>query len=263
MTDKNADELLRYQRQMIFPPFGLAGQRSVMASRVLVVGVGGLGSWSAELLARAGVGLLRLVDADAVDLTNVHRQAMYDESDAAAGRAKVIAAARHLNGVNSSVTVEPIVARLDNGNVGSLGDRIDLIIDGTDNFATRYIINDFAVKTGKPWVFAGVVGAEAQMMPIVPGRTACLRCIHESPPPPCADPNCRSAGVLGPAVAAVAAMQAGEALKILAGHEDDVSPYLLKIDLWANTVQRIDAAAASADLECPCCKQGHFDFLAD
>jgi len=253
--------LLRYSRQTAFPQLGAAGQRRLLAGRALVVGVGGLGSWAGELLARAGVGFLRLVDADKVDLTNIHRQAMYDEADAAAARLKVEAAAEHIGRINSDVAVEAAAERLTAGNIARLAGGVDVILDGTDNFATRFLINDYAVKTNLPWVFAGVVGTEAQTMTIVPGRTACLRCVFDSPPPPCVDPSCRSQGVLAPAVAAIASVQAAEAMKILAGSTGDVSPYLLKIDLWKNTIHRIDAAAAAAGADCPCCKKRLFEFL--
>jgi len=257
----DAADMARYDRQTAFADFGPAGQRRLHASRSLIVGVGGLGSWVAELLARAGAGTLRLVDADRVELNNIHRQAMYDEADAAAGALKVEAARKHLKRVNGSVVVETVASRLDGSNISALADGVDLVIDGTDNFPTRFLINDYAVKTLTPWIFAGVVGAEAQAMSIIPGRTACLRCIYDSPPPPCVDPTCRGSGVLGPAVAAIAAFQAAEAIKILAGRADKVSPYLLKMDLWENQFQRIDAAHSAANLECPCCKRRLFEFL--
>ena len=247
---------------MAFAPLGPDGQRRLMAARAVVVGVGGLGSWTAELLARAGVGFLRLVDDDRVELANIHRQGLYDQADAEAGRPKVQAAAARLQAINSKVTVEPVEQRLTAANVESLAGDVDVIVDGTDNFPTRFILNDFAVKTGRPWVFAGVVGAEAQTMTIVPGRTACLRCVYDEPPPPCMDPSCNAAGVLGPAVAAIAGIQATEALKLLAGCAEQASKWLLKLDLWTNQLQRIDAAAAAAaGPPCPCCKENAFDFL--
>lgn len=259
----DADRLKRYERQMIFPGLGLDAQRKLMQSRAVVVGVGGLGSWVADLLARAGVGMLRLVDSDRVDITNLHRQGLYDESDARAGDAKVHAAARRLGAINSQLEIQPVRRRLDAANIYELAGDVDLILDGTDNFAARFIINDYAVKTGTPWVFAGAVAAEAQTMTIIPHRTPCLRCIFDAPPPPCTDPACRIAGVLGPAVATIAAIEATEAVKILAGCRDRASPYLLKLDLWDNRLQRIDAASACKDVPfpCPCCKGGHFDFL--
>lgn len=254
-------DLTRYHRQIVFDQLGLDGQRKLAAGRVLIVGVGGLGSWAAELLARAGAGMIRLVDSDVVDLSNLHRQALYDETDAAEKPSKVDAAAARLRQINSEVCVEPVAARVDAANIESLATDVDLILDGTDNFATRFLINDAAVKLGRPWIFAGAVGAEAQIMTIVPGRTPCLRCVLDTPPPPCRDPNCRSFGVLGPIVAAVASFQAAEAIKILTGQLDAISPYLTKFDLWTNAMSRIDVATAAADTPCPCCKEGEFEFL--
>ena len=259
--DKDQEGIRRYDRQMVFPSLGLEGQRRLMRSRALIVGVGGLGSWAAELLARAGVQGLRLVDNDRVDLCNLHRQSLYSQADADSRLPKVQAARRRISEINTAVEVEPVDARLDAHTLSALAEGMDLILDGTDNFATRFIINDFSVKTGRPWVFAGVVGAEAQVMPIVPGRTACLRCVYDSPPPPCLDPVCRAAGVLGPAVAAIASLQAMEALKILSGHPEQVSPYLLKMDLWSNAIQRIHTTGDARRADCACCNQRHFEFL--
>lgn len=251
----------RYQRQMAFAPLGHKGQAALSAGRALVVGLGGLGTWTAELLARAGVGFLRLADPDKVDVTNIHRQGLYDESDAEAGTFKVHAAAARIHRLNRDVTVEAVVARLTADNVEALAGDVSVILDGTDNFQTRFVINDYAVKTRRAWVFAGVVGAEAQTMTIVPGRTPCLRCVHDSPAPVCVEPTCRGAGVLGPAVATIASIEAMEAVKILSGNTEAISPYLLKLDLWSNTLQRIDASVAAAEVACPCCKGGHFEYL--
>lgn len=251
----------RYSRQVLVAGLGLAGQRALMEGRALVVGVGGLGSWVAELLARAGVGFLRLVDPDQVDLTNIHRQALYTEADAARHVPKVEAAEARLSEINSAVAVEAVAARLERANIALLADGMNVLVDGTDNFATRYLVNDYAVKTGVPWVFAGVIRSEAQVMAVLPGRTACLRCILETPPPPCEDPSCRTAGVLGPAVAAVAALQAVEVVKILAGRPESVSPYLLKLDYWANSARQVATVGAARRADCPCCGQRDFEFL--
>ena len=257
MTASN-DDMLRYQRQMAFGEIGLAGQRALQAASALIVGVGGLGSWAAELLARSGVGRLVIADGDQVDLTNIHRQGLYDQADAAAARDKVLAAAGRLAEINSAVIVEPHKLRVDAGNIAELAGRVDLIVDGTDNFHTRFIINDYSVKHSLPWIFAGVVAAEAQLMTVIPSRTACLRCVFDAPPPACTDPTCRQAGVLGPAVATIAAMQAAEAVKILAGRSDAICPFLTKIDFWTNHIQRL---AADRSPDCPCCGSGHFDYL--
>ena len=252
------DNMQRYHRQMAVGEIGLNGQRQLREASVLIVGVGGLGSWVAELLARSGVGRLVIADDDKVDITNIHRQGLYDQSHAQAGDLKVIAAAGRLAKINSEVVVEPHQLRVEASNIADLSGRTDLIIDGTDNFHTRFIINDYSVKHSLPWVFAGVVSAEAQIMPVIPNKSACLRCIFDSPPPPCTDPTCRQTGVLAPAVAAIASMQALEAIKILVGRSDAVSPYLTKIDFWTNQIQRLNAAKAP---DCPCCGARHFDYL--
>ncbi len=250
----------RYDRQVVFEPLGPAGQRGLVGGRVVIVGVGGLGCATAELLARSGVGFLRLVDDDVVTVENLHRQVLFDEADAAAGLPKAIAAGRRLGRINGEVRTEAVVERLTAGNAESLCAGADLILDGTDNFATRFVINDLCVRDGVPWVFAGAVGAEAQVMTVVPGQTPCLRCVFEAPPP-CQDPTCRGVGVLGPAVVSIAAMQAAEAIKILSGRREAVSPYLLKLDVWTNSLRRIRVAEACAEVDCPCCKRRDFEFL--
>lgn len=252
----------RYARQVSFAPLGPEGQRRLSAARAVLVGVGGLGSRTAELLARSGVGFLRLVDNDNVDLTNLHRQALYDEADAAAGRKKVEAAAEHLRKLNADVRIEAVAQRLDKHNIEKLAGDVDVILDGTDRFPARFLINDYAVKHSRAWVFAGVVGAEGQVMTILPG-SPCLRCVYDSPPPPCVDPTCRGEGVLAPAVAAIAAIQALEALKFLAGRVEAVSPFLAKLDLWGNAWQRIDVQNSGPRADCPCCGRKDFEFLEE
>jgi adenylyltransferase/sulfurtransferase len=251
----------RYNRQIVFPGLGAQGQRNLSRSRTLIVGVGGLGSWMAELLARAGAGMLRLADDDHVHITNIHRQALYTEADATAGLAKVDAAAARLWAINRHVDIQPLAVRANPQTIAGLAQGVDLILDGTDNFASRFLINDYAVKTATPWIFAGVVGCEAQTQTIVPGHSPCLRCVLESPPPPCTDTSCRQAGVIGPAVAAIAAMACAEAMKILSGNVALASPYLTKLDLWTNTLQRIDVRQAATNADCPCCKGRIFEYL--
>jgi len=251
----------RYDRQTAFEGLRREGQRRLAGGRAMIVGVGGLGCTVAQWLARAGVGLLRLVDDDVVSLENLHRQILFDEADAAARRPKVVAAARRLGRINSDVRIEPVAARFDASTASGLIDGIDVICDGTDNFAARFVINDVAVSGNLPWVFAGVVGAEAQTMTIRAGGRPCLRCVFGEPPPAPVNPTCRTAGVLGPAVGAIASVEALEALKILAGRGGEGSAYLVKLDLWTNTVRRIDTVAACADVDCPCCVGRHFEFL--
>ena len=251
----------RYARQTNFEALGLAGQRKLLGSTALIVGLGGLGSWIAELLARSGVGRLRLVDDDRLELMNIHRQGLYDEVAGMAGVHKVEAAAARLAQLNHQVRVEPIPQRLDAQNIEQLAHGVDLVIDGTDNFATRFIINDWCVLTDRPWIFGGVVQAQGQVMTIPGSIGPCLRCVFEQPPQPSAELRATTAGVLPPAVAVVAALQACEALKILSGRSERVSPYLLRLDLWTNQVQRIDVARSSRHGHCPCCRGRRFEFL--
>jgi adenylyltransferase/sulfurtransferase len=246
---------------MAFPPLGRSGQDALTAGRGLIVGVGGLGSWVAELLARAGVGFLRLVDDDVVEAGNLHRQALYTEADAAMGRPKVEAAAAHLSSRNSNMRIDARNVRASHENISDLARDVGVIVDGTDNFATRYLLNDYCVKHAQPWIFAGVIAAEAQIMTIVPHQTPCLRCILPTPPRPCTDTSCRQAGVLGPAVSMVASLQAVEAMKILAGRRETASPLLLKMDLWNNSVQQARFDGPIIDPPCPCCELADYEFL--
>ena len=256
---KNQD-LSRYARQITFKPFGKEGQRRLANSSALIVGVGGLGSWAAELLVRAGLGRIRLVDDDCVDLTNIHRQALFTEKDAGERTLKITAAANHLREINSSCSIETVFARIDRLTAEKLAEDIDVIIDGTDNFPARFIINDCAIKKSKPWVFAGVLGTEAQAMTIIPDKTPCLRCLLNSPPE-CNGQTCRQIGVLGPAVAMVAAFEASEAIKILSGNPNKAGQCLLAFDVWNNIVKQIDVSKLTKNPDCPCCVHRNFEFL--
>jgi adenylyltransferase/sulfurtransferase len=260
--DSEAINLPRYHRQQLFAPLGREGQEKLLHSKVLVIGLGGLGSWLSELLVRAGVGQLRLVDDDTVDWTNIARQAMYDELDAAEHSPKVFSAAACLGRINHSVDIEPIREKVTRENIARLAEGMDIILDGTDDWATRFLINDYSVKTNTPWIFAGVVRAEGQIMPILPERAACLRCIFEDLPPVENEKRAKAAqvGVLGTAVATLAAMEANEALKILSGRRETLSPYLTKLDLWTNTFHQINIVQAARNNECICCKQRKFLF---
>ena len=257
----SAPNLDRYVRQMRYPPLGEAGQRKLAASRVLVCGCGALGSVLSETLVRAGVGHVRIVDRDFLETSNLQRQVLFDEDDVARQLPKTIAAAEKLRRINSQVEIDPVVADVDSTNIEEFARGAEMIVDGTDNFQTRFLINDYCVKTRRPWVFAGVVRAEAQVMTIIPGQTACLRCVMESPPPACTDPSCREAGVLGPAVSAIASIEGLEAMKILGGRLETISPYLLRFDLWSNTMQRIRLDGPQDDPPCPCCGLGEFEYL--
>ena len=252
---------MRYQRQELFGPLGLAGQARLAEAKVLIVGAGGLGSWLGELLVRAGVGLVKLVDGDVVDWTNLARQAMYEELDAAQARPKVQAAKNRLSKINSAVEVQAIETMLTPANIDAQAGDVDLILDGTDDWTSRFVINDYAVKMHKPWIFAGVVGAQGQVLPCLPGRGACLRCVFETPPSQETERANKAStrGVLGPAVATIASLEAIEAIKILTGQSEAVNTYLLKLDAWTGQIQKLNTSQPTPD--CPCCQLGKFDFL--
>lgn len=249
----------RYLRQELFRELGGDGQRRLREGRVLLVGCGGLGSAMAELLVRAGVGFLRIVDRDYVELGNLHRQSLFTERDAAVCLPKAIAAAEHLAEINSGVVVEPVVEDVCWSNVERLLQSVCLILDGTDNFETRYLINDAAVKYAVPWVYGACVAATGMVWTIVPGQTPCLRCVWEQPPPPGTCPTCETLGVLPPAVHLVAALQAMAAMQVLARRTDAVRSGLLEVDLWSGGWRRVDVGRAAED--CPCCQGRKFEFL--
>src|SRR5258708_6618240 len=251
----------RYSRQTRVPGIGKAGQERIGKSRVTVCGCGALGPVLANHLVRAGGGFVRIVDCDFVEVSNLQRQVLYDESDVTNNMPKAVAAANKLRAVNSAITIEPIVADINRTNIIDLCRDVDLIMDGTDNFEVRYTINDAAVKLGKPWVFGGAVGTEGQTMTIVPGETPCLRCVFEASPGPGEVGTCETAGVLGPAVAVVASYQAAEALKLLAGKKEAINRELVTFDLWLNSGRRIKIARLLEARNCPCCKQRKFEWL--
>ncbi|MCK6486600.1 MAG: ThiF family adenylyltransferase [Phycisphaerae bacterium] len=257
--DNNAD-LARYSRQILFHRVGPEGQQRLAAARVAVIGCGALGSALANLLARAGVGYLRIIDRDYIELNNLQRQTLFDEQDIADNLPKAAAAARKIARINSAVAVEPIVADVTPANVESLCDGVDLLLDGLDNLDTRYLMNDAAVRHGRPWIYGACIGVTGMMMPIRPGVSPCLRCIFPEPPPPGAIETCDTAGILGPVVDLVAAWQSIEALKLLLGRGDDVQRRLMQLDAWSGEVAWFDMAAAR-DPACVCCGQRRFEFL--
>jgi len=259
----NSDDsqLDRYRRQTRFAPLGEQGQRRLMAARVLIVGCGALGTVIANTLVRAGVGLVRIVDRDFVETGNLHRQVLFDQSDAAAQLPKAIAAANHLLAINSQVTVEPIVADVNPTNIRQLASGVDLLLDGTDNFETRYLMNDYAVESGTPWIFGGCVGAEGQTLTVLPGETPCLACVIPEPPSAAVMPTCETVGVLGPIVNVVASLQSIEAIKLLAGERDQLNRGLTVIDLWHNQIRTIGFGASARQNDCPTCQRNEFPWL--
>lgn len=254
-------ELERYSRQVRFAPLGLEGQKKLNASRVTICGCGALGTVLANHLVRAGVGFVRIVDRDFIETHNLQRQILFDEQDVADNLPKAEAAARKLRAINSEVTVEAVVTDIDHTNILQLASDVDLILDGTDNFETRYLINDVCVKLGKPWVFGGVIGSEGQTMTILPGETPCLRCVVEESPPPGMTPTCETAGVLGPVVATIASFESVEAIKLLSGDRQSINRNLIMVDLWSWSFRQLKIAGLLGKVDCPCCQRREFEWL--
>src|SRR4051794_2931514 len=246
---------------MRFYGVGEAGQRKMLGSRGTLCGCGALGTVLANALVRAGGGHLRLIDRDFIETHNLQRQVLFDENDVAESLPKAEAAARKLRAVNSSVTVEPVVTDIDRTNIEELCKDADLILDGTDNFEVRYLINDVAVKLGKPWVYGGSIGSHGQTMTVLPGQTPCLRCVFEAAPAPGEAGTCETAGVLGPIVSIVASFQAAEAFKILTGQLDRINRDLIYVDVWENITRRIKIAPLLGKVDCPCCQRKRFEWL--
>lgn len=251
----------RYSRQTRFFALGEEGQRKLQASRVTICGCGALGTVLANHLARAGVGFLRVVDRDFIETHNLQRQILFDEQDVADNLPKAEAAARKLRAINSTITIEPVVTDIDHTNILDLVSDVDLILDGTDNFETRYLINDAAVKLGKPWIFGGVIGCEGQTMTIIPDETPCIRCLIETSPPPGMTPTCETAGVLGPAVSVIASLEAIEAIKLLAGKHDALNRDLIMVDIWDWSFRQLKVKGLKGKVDCPCCKHRQFEWL--
>ncbi len=254
-----AEERERYSRQILFPGIGEAGQEALMASRVAIVGCGALGTFHAAALARAGVGTLTIIDRDSVEPSNLHRQWLFEEADAADALPKAAAAERRIARINSGVRVRGIAADLTAANAAELLEGAQLLLDGTDNFDTRYLINDFAVSRGVPWIYGAAVGSYGLTMTILPGRTACFRCVYPEPPSG-AQPTCETGGILGAVVAAVASLQVAEALKILTGRTDLAARHITTMDVWdGGGVRQISMPAR--DAECPACGRREFPYL--
>ncbi len=252
----------RYSRQIRFRQFGTEGQARLADARVVIVGCGALGTVQAEILARAGVGHLRIIDRDYVEPSNLQRQLLFSEADAAEGLPKAVAAQRRIAQLNSEITVEAEVADLTALNIDDLigepGEEPDLILDGSDNFEVRFLVNDFAVKYEVPWIYTAAVGSYGIKFPVVPSKTACLRCVYPEPPSG-AQPTCETDGVLAPATAGIAALAAGDALKILAKGAESVAAKITTLDVWTGEIRQI--AAPERDPDCPCCARHEFSYL--
>lgn len=257
MTPFDAD---RYSRQTRFAPLGPDGQAKLAAARVAVVGCGALGSVVAMTLARAGVGFLRLIDRDIPELSNLPRQVLFDEADVAAGLPKAVAAAGRLATINSQIAIEPVVADLSAANAADLLGGCDVIVDGSDNFEARFLVNEVACRRRVPWVHGGAIGAEGRVLAIVPGRTACLRCLIPEPPAAGSLPTCDTAGIIGPAAVVVGAVEAAEAIKLVVGASEAASNRLLVCDLWSNVWRTVDLSPLVA-AGCPTCRAADYPWL--
>lgn len=264
MSDHQQDGLTdeldsRYSRQILFRPIGAAGQERLQRSRVAVVGMGALGTASASQLARAGVKYLRLIDRDIVEQSNLQRQSLYDESDASGSVPKALAAAEKLRRANSDVDIDPVIADVTAKNAERLLADVDVIVDGTDNFQIRYLINDVSVKHGIPWAYGGAVSSYGTMGLLRPGRTPCLVCLFGAQQGGGHD-TCDTVGVIAPIVSMIASLQVAEVIKLLTGQEDALNPGLTYIDVWTNEVRKI--RFQEPDRQCACCGQRTFAALS-
>jgi len=256
----NASDRERYSRQIVFAGIGEKGQEALLRSRVVIVGCGALGSFHAAALARAGTGHLTIIDRDYVEPGNLQRQWLFEESDAREALPKAAAARQRIRAINSSVSVQGIVADLTAANARELLAETDLILDGTDNFDTRYLINDFAVSRKIPWIYGAAVGSYGLAMPVLPGRTACLRCVYPHPPQG-VQPTCETAGVLNVIASLVASYQVADALKILSGRAEQVQPRITQVEIWQGGTRQI--RTPPRDPDCPACGRGEFPYLDD
>jgi molybdopterin/thiamine biosynthesis adenylyltransferase len=247
----------KYSRQILFGPIGAEGQERLRRATVVIIGCGALGSSQANLIARAGIGTLRIVDRDFVEESNLQRQGLFDESDAAQRLPKAAAAEQKLRAINSDVRVEGVVADATNRNIEELISGVDLLLDGSDNFETRYLMNDAAVKHNLPWIYGAVVGSYGVSFTVLPGYTACLSCVFSAPPQGVQE-TCDTAGVIGPAVAWVTAVQVTEALKVLLGRRADLHGMLLAYDIWNNRRQQL---RVHRRVDCDTCGGRHFTHL--
>ena len=248
----------RYSRQELFAGLGREGQARLGTARVVVVGCGALGSVASEMMVRAGVRSLTVVDRDFVEESNLQRQSLFDEADVALGLPKAAAAETHLRALNAGVEVRGVVTDLVSDNADALLAGADLVLDGTDNFETRFLLNDVCVRAGIPWVYGACVGSYGLALLVRPEVSPCLRCLLEERPAPGSGPTCDTAGVIAPIVHVIAGIQVGEALKLLAGREDSLLPGLVTVDLWTGQFDVLDLRGRAP--WCPACTAGQFDY---
>ncbi|MBH5318532.1 ThiF family adenylyltransferase [Paenibacillus sp. GSMTC-2017] len=250
----------RYSRQIRYKHIGDKGQAMLGQSRIAIVGMGALGSVIAQHLVRSGIGYVRIIDRDIVEWSNLQRQMLYSEDDASRLLPKAEAAAAHLRAINSSVTIDPISTDLSSHNAETLLAGVDLILDGSDNFSVRYLINDYSLKYAVPWIYGGAVGASGMTMTIIPNETPCYRCLFPDPPPPGTTDTCDTAGVISPIIDMIASLQATEALKLLSGNREALHRTLFQIDLWNHSWLPLNVSHAHRK-DCRACAQHQFQFL--
>ena len=254
-------DISRYHRQYLFNKIGEAGQRKLIESKITIIGCGALGTVLVNTLARAGVGFIRIVDRDFIEFNNLQRQVLFDEDDIKENLPKAVAAERKIKKINSQIKIEAIVSDVNFTNIEGFIKDADLVLDGTDNFETRFLINDTCVKHNKPWIYGAVIGSHGLTMTIIPKKTACLRCVFESAPPPELTPTCDTAGIIAPASQVIASLEATEAIKFLSGNIQDLNKSLFSFDVWTLKSQTFKLEGLRDAIECPTCKIGKYEFL--
>ncbi len=253
--------LERYSRQILSQHMGEECQKVLMDSYAVVVGCGALGTVSSSYLTRAGIGRLRIIDRDFIEESNLQRQILFDENDIIENLPKAIAAQRKLQQINTGTTIEGIVTDVNYANIEELTKDADIIIDGTDNFETRFLINDFCIKNNIPWIYGACIGSRGLTMNIIPSKTPCLRCVFETMPQMGTFPTCDTAGVIGPIAGIIGSIQATEAIKILTGKYESANKTLIEIDVWDTKVKQIDVSDLKSLNDCPTCKLHTYKFL--
>ena len=252
----------RYARQVLFYGIGKEGQKTMMEKTVVLAGCGALGCTSANLLVRSGIKHLRIIDRDYLEESNLQRQSLFDEEDIKQNFPKAVAAQKKLQKINSLIQIESLVADLNPSNIDTLLRQVHLVVDGTDNFETRFLINDYCVKNGIPWIYGACIGSTGLTMNIIPSKTPCFRCILGTIPLFGTYGTCDTEGIIAPIASMIASIQVAEALKILTNNHDALSKGLLRIDLWRNEIKRMHTEEIKGETDCITCNQNYYEFLS-
>lgn len=254
--------LERYVRQAAFYGIGNQGQKKLLEKAAVLVGCGALGCTSANLLIRSGIRYLKIVDRDYIEKSNLQRQSLFDEDDIRKNLPKAVAAQQKLQKINSEVQTESVVADLNPSNIDYILGNTNIVIDGTDNFETRFLVNDYCVKKGIPWIYGACIGSTGLTMNIIPSKTPCLRCVLENIPPFGTTETCDTDGIIAPIASMIASVQVAEALKVLTDNLDTLRKGLLKIDLWRNEMRMLHTEEIRGKIDCMACKQHQYEFLS-